>query len=220
MAGAPPHGGYLGRAAGQEACSGCRGRLQHQRLTSSTGSERRLLGGSWSASKPWRHLETVPAPCRRLASLCRCRTGPRQKARRSAPGRAPARWGSRIPAEADRAFPRRSCPPTRGLLQRWPQLAALVPKKGPRTGARGRERLCANRSARLLGIKARLRYRRPSQLQHKGPHAAQAAPLPLPRQPPRPQDRRPAPGPERDRAPGLEDRKPAGIYRQLASLCR
>ena len=65
------------------------------------------------------------------------------------------------------------------------------------------QRLCADRSARLLGIKARLPYRRPSQLQHKGPHAAQAAPLPLPRQPPRPQDRRPAPGSERDRAPSL-----------------
>jgi hypothetical protein len=33
----------------------------------------------------------------------------------------------------------------------------------------------------LLGIKARLRYRRPSQLQHKGPHAAQEAPLSLSR---------------------------------------
>jgi hypothetical protein len=46
-----------------------------------------------------------------------------------------------------------------------------MPKKGPRTGARGRAECGANRSAWFQGIGARLPSRRPSQLQRKGPHA-------------------------------------------------
>ena len=104
MAGAPPHGGYLGRAAGQEACSGCRGRLQRQRLTSSTGSGRRL-GGRRSASRLREALDTVPAPCRRLAGLCRCCNGPRrgpalQDARQALGLQDAGRGRSRVPGRS------------------------------------------------------------------------------------------------------------------------